>query len=546
MKREANNHRPFEAYLHWFKDVLRINAPLIVYIPPQGEYSGGYDLRAFVQAHRNSSKYPTLIKIVPFKELPLYKEQKRISEVMTKLDHPDPRLEFHHPEYIITIYSKFHFLDEAIQENPFETRYFFWIDAGYFRSPPDESIEKPWPDPHKLRPLERGKILVQNYNLVPPKERSVLTLMASFEAREYLKGCSNEIIACFFGGLKESLRSFGQEVLSSLDWMLKDGLVNNEQQAMSLLIKAYPDKYLLYPGDDNYRRLVEDMAQGNHFKIGFTECPSLKAFTVVSKEIPDESFQGWVDSARYFGYPHEVLARNEKWGGWPFRTKQYLEALRKIEGSVEIAILSDGTDLLFCGPAWEAYDKFKKEEEPILIGGENIIAYSQSKGRHSSYEIEEFFMQRCHSRFCFPNGGFLIGRVPALIKLMEANLDSNDDQAGYMDLLYEKKFDYKIDEKTCYVGNLCNYGIYTERDVGFWKWDELKCRYYNPITKEYPIALHFPGGNRLHQTRIYRQVVPLQRKIEPKEESNWFFWFLLIVLLVFLVITFWLFRRWSW
>jgi hypothetical protein len=37
------------------------------------------------------------------------------------------------PEYNLIQYSKFGWLEEAIQENPFDTSSFFWIDMGISR-----------------------------------------------------------------------------------------------------------------------------------------------------------------------------------------------------------------------------------------------------------------------------------------------------------------------------------------------------------------------------------------------------------------------------
>lgn len=217
--------------------------------------------------------------------------------------------------------------------------------------------------------------------------------------------------------------------------------------------------------------------------------------------------------------------------------------MKQLKDKVDVVILADGTDLFFCASAWEAYHKFKDCKENIIIGAENIIAYKESSGRHTSYQIEEFFIKQCQSRFCFPNGGFIIGYVPALIKLMEDNLTSNDDQAGYMDLLYEKTTTYTLDECNKFIGNLPNYQGYTTRDIGFWKWDKLRHRYYNPHTGEYPIALHFPGNNRLNQTRMLQEVVPQSREgREQIKSSAWVWWIVIAIVLIFLLCIFWKFR----
>lgn len=532
MEKEANNHRPFSNYLVWFKSLLQVNAPLVIFIPPTGPESGNHDLVKFIREHR-PSEYPTRVIVRPFSSLSLYSKRQNIKDVMTHLNHPDPRLEFHHPDYILIIYSKFNFLRDVINDNPFSSDYFFWIDAGYFREEPGKEVTFTWPDSEKIR-ITDYKFLIQNNSLhVTNNNPEKITNLTGAE-KEYLRKCPNELLACFFGGNKKIVIPIVEKCLSLLDEMLSHNLVNNEQQVLSLLIYRHPDEFLIYPKGNNPRSLVSDLAVSGKLKVNHPTCPYLKALTVVSKEIKENDYKAWVDTVTYYGYNHEVLARNKTWGGWPFRTKEYLDALMSLDGKIQVVIISDGTDLFFCGSAWEAYHKFINSGQELVIGGENIIHYNS--GRHDNYEMEEFFIKQCQSRFCFPNGGFVIGRVPALIRLLEANLDSEDDQSGYMDLYYEQKIRFILDEKNVFVGNLPNYAKYTKREVGFWKWDKNRRRYYNPITHEYPIALHFPGHNTGVQNRLLNEII--SQNIET-QNTNWAWLILIGVLLIFTIAIFW-------
>ena len=542
LKKEANNFRPFSSYLEWFKDLLLVNAPLVIYIPPEGPESGGYDLIKFIREHR-SSEYPTRIDVQPFSTLPLYAKRSRIENVMKKINHPDPRLEFHHPNYIIMIYSKFDLLRKTIESNPFESQYFFWVDAGYFREKPGDEITFPWPDPDKLL-IIGDKLLLQNFKQnTDPSNPWPTTSTLTQREKEYLAKCPNEVIACFFGGCTKTILEIGQQCLELLDEMLNQELINNEQQALSILAYRQPNNFLLYPAKKSQRGLLVDLSVASYLKVNYPTCPHLIALTVITREIKEAEFKAWLDTTSYYGYANKVLAREEKWGGWPFRTQKYLDALRQLNDTTEVAILTDGTDLFFCASAWEAYQKFKDSGERIIIGSENIIAYKESAGRHTSYQVEEFFIKQCQSRFCFPNGGFIIGYISDLIKLMEANLKSNDDQAGYMDLLYEKETTYSLDQENILIGNLPNYQGYTNRDIGFWRWDKIRHRYYNPHTNQYPVALHFPGNNRVNQMRILHEVVPQSREdCDEIKSTTWIWWIIIIIVLVFLLCIFWKFR----
>lgn len=311
MKKEANNFRPFSSYLEWFKDLLRVNAPLVIYLPPVGPESGGYDLKKFVEDNR-SSDYPTQINIQPFSSLPLYAKRSLIDNIMKKFNNPDPRLEFHHPDYIIVIYSKFDFLRKTIESNPFKSQYFFWVDAGYFREKPGDAVDLPWPDPDKLITIN-DKFLLQNFNQDTSQGLGhTIGQDLSQREKEYLSRCPNEVIACFFGGRGKTILNIGQQCLDLLDIMLSHHLVNNEQQALSLLAYRRPDDFLLYPAKKSQRGLLVDLSVGGYLKVNYPTCPHLMALTVVSREIKDADFKDWIETATYYGYQYKVLAREEK------------------------------------------------------------------------------------------------------------------------------------------------------------------------------------------------------------------------------------------
>lgn len=533
MKKEANNYRPFTLYLEWFKQLLRLKIPLVIFIPPQGKESGGYNLEEFIKQHRQGGdEYPTQIIICPYHDLPLYKKRDKIKQVMDKLNKKDIRLEFHLPDYIVIIYSKFDFLNQAINRNFFKSKYFFWIDAGYFRRAPGNEVLSPMID-EKVASIKE-KFLVQDYNL---------NLTPLKDEMSYLQGCHNEIIACFMGGSKDVVIDVGKKVQLCLDNMLNHNIVNNEQQALSVVIKREPEKFLLYPYHGDGREIIYDFSSLGQIKIPYTRCNKLKLLTVASREVRSTELKQWIVSAEYYGYDYEILGREDKWGGWSYRTAKYLARLKELKSQeYEVAILCDGTDLFFCGSAHEAYRKYLREGKKIFIGSEPLIAYNN--GRNNGYEIEDFFIKQCQARACFPNGGFVIGPISELIKLLEENVNSKDDQAGYMDLLYEKRVNYYLDEKNVFIGNLPNLYVYSKRDGDFWSWDQDCHRYYNPLTREYPIALHFPGGNRDMQNKLFGETFPLNLENKQQNSScNWIWWLMIIFLLLGILWLFWNFRR---
>lgn len=513
------NYRPFQEYLKWFSYLLRAldDIPLVVFIPPSGRESDGVDLYAYISSLRREAKKTTIITL-PFSSLPFYQRRERIGEVMRQLNTPYTNLEFNTPDYIIIIYSKFYFLEEATKL--VKSKYYLWVDAGYFRHPPKHPVALLNSNPSSIG----DRLLIQNYNYTERK-------MDREEEILYYSSCPNEILACIFGGKKKVVRRSKERIDELFTSMLELGLVNNEQQALAILISRCSTDYTLYPYGRHGRHLLEDMSKGE-LKIIHPSHPNLLVLTVATQEISNKAIEGWVNSCYFFGYHNQILGRDDRWSGWQYRTQKYLAAVEACQRD-KVVILCDSTDLFFTGPSTEAYEKFISKKVDVVLGGENIIAYSQ--GNYYSYAIEEYFIRRCSSRFCFPNGGFVMGYAHALIELLSSNLSMKDDQAGYMDLSQLPKLQYSIDETTSLIANIPNYHSYGKRDNDFWEWDVRKRRYYNPLSHEYPIALHFPGNNRKLQETMYGAIFGLPLA-EPKLNYYWLLLMGGVVFVLFLVI----------
>lgn len=506
LKKEANNWRLFSQYLEWLEILLEVNAFIIIFIPPE--------LEKYVKKYKNVKAI-----IMPFSSLPLYQRKEEIEEVMKKMNSPFPNLELHVPEYIIVIYSKFFFLQEAIKR--YGSGCYFWIDAGFFRDLPRGEIYLPWPDTEKIKILG-DKFLLLDISFGEKPQDEV----------DYYSFPYSDCSACFFGGQSKIVTKVGNEVLSIFDSMLDKNFINNEQKCLALVYFRYPENFLLYPYGN--REIFSDLSISGKLKA-YPPCLDLKVLGVATQEINEKSFALWKESLEKYGYNYSILGRNKPWQGWTFRTKLYLEELKKLEANV--TILADTIDLFFTAPAWEAYNKFIEQDCDIMIGVESIIAYGYEK--YPISRIEKFFLDKCESRFCFPNGGFLIGRTRNLINLLKTNLENQDDQAGYMDLLYEGKVNYSLDYDTVLIGNVPNnHRVYYENI--FWHWDSAKKRYYNPHTGEYPVAFHFPGSN--FKTMMYMYYGEGKEYSTSTEDNNSFVFIILILFFLF-VFLIWLSRR---
>jgi hypothetical protein len=245
-------------------------------------------------------------------------------------------------------------------------------------------------------------------------------------------------------------------------------------------------------------------------EIPYKMFEGLEVFGVATKNIPAQDIRLWLQTCRYFGYDAYVLGREEEWGGWPFRTRRYLQAVR--ESSADIVVLADVTDVFFTASASEMRDRFlitsKRTGKKALVGAEKYPHYAQ--GSFSVQQVESYFQngnEEAENPYRFPNAGFVIGERRVIQNLLELNKDAPDDQAGYFDLFYQDHLpQVGLDTRAEIVGNVPDYFWYGENTHREWIFDGHRHRYYHSSTGTTPCAFHFPFQNRTTMHAFARKI----------------------------------------
>ena len=224
----------------------------------------------------------------------------------------------------------------------------------------------------------------------------------------------------------------------------------------------------------------------------------LKIITVCTDQ-NNEQLNNWENSVVDNRYDYEILGLGEKWGGWSWRTKKYIEELER--ETHHIYCLTDATDLFFVDGPDKLLDSFLSYNTNILIGGENTCCTGEAKlnliKRKNIMDIMDDIEQR--SRYKYPNGGFVMGYREDLLDLLYKNKDYFDDQEGYL-MMWIKSGgkEFTIDIGVRCVGNIglnySHFGNKNERDESK-SWTIIDGKVVNMFTKTAPPVLHFPGGN---------------------------------------------------
>lgn len=203
--------RSWKEYLEWFRETLQIPLSMVIYIPKE--------LEDFVISHR-PSHYKTKIILQELQDIPYACYEKQMEQILQTPSYQhyikDPqRIECRLPFYNIIQYSKFQWIKKAIQENPFQSSYFFWMDAGISRFIPREVYQQTRP----YITLPHGKMIIQNnhiYYHYPVDER-------------YLWDSQCLLCGTMFGGDVEAMLSITTILDQELKTRLANGWINNEQ-----------------------------------------------------------------------------------------------------------------------------------------------------------------------------------------------------------------------------------------------------------------------------------------------------------------------------
>jgi len=239
------NGRSFDHYIKHFKNLLKIRQNLFIYIPKE--------LESLVWEYR--SKENTYVKIMELSDVkhlysPFWDRTQKIRKNIEWVSSagwlsqsPQALLEWYNP----IVQSKMFMLNDASIWNPFDTEYFFWIDAG---------ITNTVPESHLINDNVIDKIsehsnpfLFLSYPYQADKE------IHGFDFKSINRYSGEEVkYVCrggLFGGHKQQLNEANATYYALLDKTLNKGLMGTEESLFTIMSYLEPDLYKRYELDGN-------------------------------------------------------------------------------------------------------------------------------------------------------------------------------------------------------------------------------------------------------------------------------------------------------
>jgi hypothetical protein len=142
-----------------------------------------------------------------------------------------------------------------------------------------------------------------------------------------------------------------------------------------------------------------------------------------------------ISSLKQNNHTYKVINYSDKFDGWRWRVKQYINTLEKHieEKNNDIVIFVDGYDAFSCKNYEGLYEKFLSFNKPIIVGsekGDPVSTHNYGKvdewwDNNKNYDKYQYNHKCC-------NAGFIMGYSNDLLLLYKWIYDNNyeDDQMG--------------------------------------------------------------------------------------------------------------------
>lgn len=241
------DERKWKDYLDWFGKTLQIKCPFIIFTEKETV--------DFIKNQRED--LPTHIITTKLEDVPLYNLRDSIQFILDSSSYEKnmrdaKRVECKDSLYSIIQYSKFKWLKESTKVNPFDSKYFFWLDAGASRFLDQSDYEKEYPSQDaldQLSQIDNTFLLQYNPDYYPDLVNSnTLTKEYFWENRSFICGS-------MFGGNAKAISSIDNEMDVIMKMMIEDGCINNEQIALGYLCKNKEDFFTRFYRTNPHKHL---------------------------------------------------------------------------------------------------------------------------------------------------------------------------------------------------------------------------------------------------------------------------------------------------
>ena len=190
---ETPRHK-FENYIKWVKNLLQINKPFIFYVDK--------NISSIIKENRPKEYENITIWVeLNLSELFFYRHYRKKLEKTYLID----KAKYKHNVNLFIIWNeKVIFLRKSINKNYFNSKYFFWVDAGFFRDKNMTKYIDNWPSLKKFK--KNPKVMLNEIRKIDKKEFYGLMKFDYSTHDKFMNECN--MGGAFFGGRYDYLLKF--------------------------------------------------------------------------------------------------------------------------------------------------------------------------------------------------------------------------------------------------------------------------------------------------------------------------------------------------
>ncbi|CAJ0578019.1 unnamed protein product, partial [Mesorhabditis spiculigera] len=237
--------RPLDKYHEFMERVLSLRNNMVIFTDAHS-----YE---FVVAYRRKMGLEEVTKVhqMTLEDLPLWRYHEFASEVIAGEHNDtlkyrnggwDPQM-MNHPEaksatYDILVNSKTHFLQNVTLDNPFDTGFFVWIDAGYGHGNDDH-----FPRDHVWRPMfPKGKISMIK---LTPKHDPI----SGYGIDRLYRQNWSVVSGGFIAGDAHTIGQLHTAFYRKFVELVQRQYIDDDQTTMVLVINSHPHLFNIVHGD---------------------------------------------------------------------------------------------------------------------------------------------------------------------------------------------------------------------------------------------------------------------------------------------------------
>ena len=238
-----DGNKTIDKYIDLSKDfLLTLPFPIIIFINKnKNTYNLIYNFRKKLNLLDK-----TCIITEDYKNTFYYKDIAKLYELQTKFNIININKKKDTPEYIISQYNKFYFLEEAIELNLFNSSHFIWMDFGINHVALNTELINEWifKIPDKIKQL------------------CLNPFVETIEIKKYFEFIHHNIAGGLFTGSKNNIIKYCELYKRKKQEIYNEGWYQLDEAIITIIHKENPELFELYYGD--YQGIISNYLSPIH------------------------------------------------------------------------------------------------------------------------------------------------------------------------------------------------------------------------------------------------------------------------------------------